>query len=361
MKKILVKCSDERSRRYSVITTIIEEGDEKHVLKEPVYPEGEKHIRELVSFRDVLSAAYPQIIPCPVRIEDGKAVFDFIRGESLEKRYNEAVESGDPKAFEKILDCHRDLLCANPENEEIFSPSDAFRAWFGSAAAYEGKPGFRAANFDAIPGNIIFSENGPCFIDYEWTMNFSMPKDLVIYHCVRDFYYHNDRVEEFYPLEKAMRYLGIGTDPDLLQKSYEHFFGQVIKDPDGRSFGLIKSASKRSRIGIGELREEKARADESAEFANDMWKQCAAAVFDLQGRLARIDEEWEKKYALQDATWTGKYNAEKIRADQAYADLMKEYQVLNRDRDIWKSRYEAVTETKAYKATEKVRKVLRKG
>ena len=158
-----------------------------------------------------------------------------------------------------------------------------------------------------------------------------------------------------------MRYLGIGTDLDLLQKSYEHFFGQVIKDPDGRSFGLIKSASKRSRIGIGELREEKARADESAEFANDMWKQCAAAVFDLQGRLARIDEEWEKKYALQDATWTGKYNAEKIRADQAYADLMKEYQVLNRDRDIWKSRYEAVTETKAYKATEKVRKVLRKG
>ena len=92
-----------------------------------------------------------------------------------------------------------------------------------------------------------------------------------------------------------------------------------------------------------------------------MWKQCAAAVFDLQGRLARIDEEWEKKYALQDATWTGKYNAEKIRADKAYADLMKEYQVLNRDRDIWKSRYEAVTETKAYKATEKVRKVLRKG
>ena len=92
MKKILVKCSDERSRRYSVITTIIEEGDEKHVLKEPVYPEGEKHIRELASFRDVLSAAYPQIIPCPVRIEDGKAVFDFIKGESLEKRYNEAVE-----------------------------------------------------------------------------------------------------------------------------------------------------------------------------------------------------------------------------------------------------------------------------
>ena len=361
MKKILVKCSDERSRRYSIITTIVSEGDKKYVLKEPVYPEGAEHIRGLISFRDVLSSAYPQIIPCPVRLEEGKAVFDFIEGRSLESRYNEAVESGKAEAFEKVLECHRDLLCANPKNEETFSPTEEFREWFGSAAAYEGKPGFCAANFDAIPGNIIFSENGPCFIDYEWTMNFSMPKDLVIYHCVRDYYYHNDHVEDFYPLEKAMRYLGIGTDIDLLQKSYEHFFGRVIKDPDGRSFGFVKTLAKRSRIGIRELQEGKAKADEAAEFSRSMWQQCSTAVFDLQGRLDRINDEWEKKYALQDATWTGKYNAEKIQADKAYADLMKEYQVLNRDRDIWKSRYEAVTGTKAYKATEKVRKVLGKG
>ncbi len=361
MKKILVKCSDERSRSYSIITTIACEDDKKFVLKEPVYPEGKAHIEDLASFRDILASAYPRIIPCPVRIGDGKAVFDFIEGRSLESDYNEAVESGDPEAFEKVLACHRDLLCGNPENEETFVPTEEFRAWFGSAAAYEGKPGFRAANFDAIPGNIIFSENGPCFIDYEWTMAFSMPRDLVIYHCVRDFYYHNDHAEDFYPLEKAARYLGIGTDMDLLQKSYEHFFGRVLKDPDGRSFGLAKSSSKRMQIGIRELREGKASADEAAEFAHRMWKDCSAAVFNLQSRLDRIDGEWEKKYALQDATWVGKYNAEKIRADQEYADLMKEYQVLNRDRDIWKSRYEAVTGTKAYKATEKVRKVLKRG
>jgi hypothetical protein len=125
-------------------------------------------------------------------------------------------------------------------------------------------------------------------------MDFSMPKDLVIYHCVRDFYYHNDHVEEFYPLEKAMRYLEIGTDLDLLQKSYEYFFGRVLKDPDGRSFGLAKAGARRSRIGIGELRDGKARADESAEFAHKMWKQCSAAIFELQSRLDKINDEWEK-------------------------------------------------------------------
>ncbi|MBP3880330.1 MAG: hypothetical protein J6D46_08445 [Lachnospiraceae bacterium] len=361
MKKILVKCSDERSRRYSIITTIIREGDEKFVLKEAVYPEGQEHIRDLITYRDVLSKAYPQILPCPVRLEDGKAVFDFIEGRSLESEYNGAVESGDPKAFERVLDRHCAILCANPENDEIFSPTEEYRAWFGSAAEYEGKPGFRAANFDAIPGNIIFTESRTCFIDYEWTMDFSMPKDLVIYHCVRDFYYHNDHAEEFYPLEKAMHYLGVGTDIDLLQKSYEHFFTRVIKDPDGRSFGLVKHLAMKEQTGIGGLLEEKARADESAEFAHRMWRECSAAVFELQGRLDRIDDEWEKKYVLQDATWVGKYNALKIGTDQAYADLMKEYQVLNRDRDIWKSRYEAVTATKAYKTAEKVRKVLKKG
>jgi hypothetical protein len=364
----MIKCSDERNRMNSIITTIGEESGRKIVVKEAVYPEGAFHLRDVLTYHDILEKTYAPAKACPVEFRDGRLVFEFIEGESLEDRYRRAAAEKDKETFRCLLQEHRALLYANAENETVFHGGSDFVRKFGDPSPYEGKPGFRISNYDAIAGNILYTDAGPVFIDYEWVMTFPMPQDEVVFHCVRDLYYHIRKLEEFYPLQDAMKELGVETDLDTLQKSYRHFWKDVVSEENGESFALSKALLMKKNLTVPELLEKvqetnrQLRADldqaadgwkkssESAEYANRMWKECAQAVSELNSRM----NSQEKMEADIRATVQGQF-------DVKYADLMKEYQKLNSDRDIWKNRYQAVVSTKSWRAVNKVRKAIHKG
>ena len=83
----MIRCSDERNRTYSIITTIASENGVKFVLKEPVFPEGKSHITSLPHYAEVINKAYAPDKACPVRLKGDAAVFDFIHGETQEAKY----------------------------------------------------------------------------------------------------------------------------------------------------------------------------------------------------------------------------------------------------------------------------------
>ncbi len=236
MKVDYIKFSDERNKRFSIKTIVRPEG----VYKEAIFPEGKAHVEKMLKTQKELKKYYSKAELCPVRPEGKGIVFDFIQGETLLEQYKSAVSKGDKAFYEELLKLHKELVCGDESNACTFEAGEEFRSWFGEAEAYEHGKGLKYSNFDAIASNIIFREGNPVFIDYEWVMEFVMPQDLVIYHCVKDSYIHVPELEEFYPLEKAMEFLGVSTDVEAMEKSYKAFYEYVVCDENGRSYAKDK-------------------------------------------------------------------------------------------------------------------------
>lgn len=297
MKKGYLKFSDERNKKFSIKTEITGESGEKTVSKQAVYAEGKAHLEHIYQSQKKLKQYYPDVEICRAWLLDYKLEFEFVQGELLLDCYATAVKNGDIAEYEKLLQYHKNIICGNESNQCTFEKSEEFEAWFGDSDAYQGTKGMVYSNFDAIAGNVIIRDNKPVFIDYEWTMDFVMPQDLVVYHCVYDAYLHHPEFESFYPFEKVLKYLCITADVRQLETSYKHFFDYVVSDADGRSYSkdkyrCLKIAHKTEHI----LKE--------WQHCAEAWKSAVEANDRLQEELAYTKKEWEKcadewKYAAE--------------------------------------------------------------
>ncbi len=373
MRKIFIKCSDERSRKYSIITTIAKTDDGMKVFKEACFAEGREHLQRVSGYAEILESVYAPVRACPVIYDGEKLIFDYLEGESLEMKIRNAVRAGDAEGVLGLFMKQKSILMSSRENETEFVPSEEFEEWFGDARPYAGSAGFKVSNFDGIPGNIIFQGEDIYFIDYEWVMTFVMPRDLVLYHCVRDAYYHIEGLGELVPLPGLMSALGVRTDLNALQRSYEHFFDYVISESDGTGFATIKRMTLKAHTGLDEFWDTDVHGIKAAlrkNTAYDMWRECDKTVAVLQGRIGKLEEELaaqKKKYAELDDAWFSRWdevraraNLEKDQADDKYAHEMESYRAMEADRDIWKHMYEDVTGSRSFKAVQSVKKILRK-
>ena len=370
MRKLFIKCSDERSRFYSIITTIARTENGLTVFKEACYPEGNEHLARVASYGPLLEETYAPVKACPADFDGRRLIFKYLTGESLEKRMRKAAAAGDAGAVGDLLLAQKAILTSSKENETVFTASPAFETWFGDGKAYEGSRGFKRSNFDATAANIIFEEDGVYFIDYEWVMDFAMPADLVLYHCVRDAWYHIPELEDLLPLAAAMRLLGVKTDLHVLQRSYEHFYNYVITDPGGLSFAAAKRAALKAHTDLTELKRPRIPSAGEGSTAEEMWRDCSEAVAVLQGRIGRLkaelDEE-KRKYAELDDAWFRRWDEVRAEAalnkaqfDDRYAHYMEAYKAMETDRDTWKGMYEDVTGSRSFKAMQKVKGVIGK-
>ncbi len=362
--KTYIKCSDERTRDYAITTTIEKAENGRRVVKEAVYPQGQGHLMNVASYGPLLEKAYAPVMACPVVLtDDGKLVFDCLSGESLEKRLRAAVRKGDKAGVEELILLQKKLLSANEDNRTDFAVTPEYEAWFGPGDIYAGQKAFKVSNFDGTAGNIIFEGDEIFFIDYEWVFDFPLPEDLVLYHCIRDAWYHIDGLEELLPLSEALRLIGVKTSAGELQKSYEAFFGHVVSDEKGESFAIAKHSALKKHYG--------ARGGaEISGTAENAWRESEEAVKVLNEKIDALNRTLaaeKQKYAELDDAWFRRWDDVRARADRQQVDfdnrynhLMESYRLMEEDRDIWKKNFENVTSAKSYQAMEKMRKVLHK-
>lgn len=287
MKQGYLKFSDERNRRFSIKTEIFSDNDTKKVYKYAIFDEGKEHLQHVFDSQIMLKKYYPEVEICQAWKMDDRLEFEFVEGNLLLDCYVTAMHEGNVAEYERLLKFHKSIACGSDENQCDFQESEAFKAWFGSADAYKGTQGMVYSNFDAIAGNVILRGEKPVFIDYEWTMDFVMPQELVVYHCVYDAYLHHPELEEFYPFEKVLDCLEITTDRETLDESYQHFFDYVICDEEGRSYGKDKYLCLKSTFATEYLLEEWQKC--AAE-----WKAAVQANEQLDKELAHAHEEWQK-------------------------------------------------------------------
>lgn len=240
MKLKYVKFSDERRKEFCIKTIIGKDNDTVKVYKEAIFEEGKEHIRNIVCNAELLKKYYDADI-CNVVLHNDIAEFDYIEGKSMEQYYIEAMENGDMEEFKRLLLLHKGIILGNKENETVFFPNEKASAIFGSCSMFEGTGAVKCCNYDAIASNIIFVDEKPVFIDYEWVFECPVPNDVVLYHCIHNFYENYPDMENVLSFEEAMKYIGVISDNDTLEKTYLSFYNYVTFDGEEEGFALMKA------------------------------------------------------------------------------------------------------------------------
>lgn len=184
-KVIFSKFSDDRSPEYAICTSIIEqENGIRFVEKAATTEEAKKHILHIMQVSKKLKEIYASINinvnECCMTRKGAR--FPFINGHTLENEVDELLYSGKhERAKVKIMD-YLDRV-QETALDRIFEKTDEFIEVFGDINFDENKRCAQITNIDMILSNIMISDKW-YIIDYEWTFEFLIPIEFVIYRII---------------------------------------------------------------------------------------------------------------------------------------------------------------------------------
>ena len=183
MKILYVKNNSERAKEFQLKTVIYEEGGQKFVKKESLRDEAIPHLKKMKESYEKLTASIvdPKIKLAKIIDESQNSLtFEFIDGISLERKFNNALKSGEAES-NKIIDEYIELLSRGFKTT-IFNSStmvnDEYKKLFGDLdySELDGKLCFDGiSNIDLIFSNIIYKGSEVYLIDYEWIFNLNIP------------------------------------------------------------------------------------------------------------------------------------------------------------------------------------------
>lgn len=234
VRTIYSKYSNERAERFCIRTDIVELEDKtKAVYKHALKAEGQTHIENIRQSCIRLSAAYtdPQISFCPCDLEETSIRFPFLEGETLQDILERKVFNKERDAIGRILTDYRSRILKDG-GKQTFYVTEEFTEVFGNVSPAWEMESAKVSDIDMIFSNILVErqENGIdpenlCWnvIDYEWTFDFPVPKDFLIYRAFYFAYYQVLHDTEW-TFEELMRLAQI-TEPmqQIFKGMEEHF------------------------------------------------------------------------------------------------------------------------------------------
>ncbi len=228
------KYNAHRKPEFRLVTEIRENGDGKYAAKRPQGPEAEKHLRAMARNRLLLEKAYTGVKVLPVREEEGRLVFPFVRGISLEERAAQAYAGRESREdieefVRKTNELFSRMISVREDSLRPFAETEDFRRVFGEAAGLDGAEAVCPANADALFRNFIEQDGELICIDYEWVFDFPVPTDFIRYRALHYFYF--ERRESMFAgvsAEEFMEWFGIGEETRKRYEAMEYAFQQYV-------------------------------------------------------------------------------------------------------------------------------------
>jgi len=192
MKILYVKNNSERSKKFQLRTIVFEENGKKYIKKQAITKESITHLMQMKeNYKNLTEAIINPKLKLAKIIDESEnsLTFEFIEGESLEHKFNDAIKINQD-AQEEIL------------NEYITLVKHSFKTISSNETTLttrEHKTLFRdldlsplkneicfdsVSNIDLIFSNIIYKDDYIYLIDYEWAFNISIPINYVIHRTL---------------------------------------------------------------------------------------------------------------------------------------------------------------------------------
>lgn len=186
-KTVYTKYSTDRGDNFKIATSILkDENGDRWVEKRAIHKKAKPHIDSLSWKFKELKQYYEKaaIEPVSCEMSGSTAVFSFVEGTKLESRLDKYVGEKDFKNILGEIENYKKLITSNVELLP-FQVCDEFIHVFGTDYPKEERKSFRISDIDLIFSNIIITDNRWNVIDYEWTFDFPVPVDFVIYRAIK--------------------------------------------------------------------------------------------------------------------------------------------------------------------------------
>lgn len=230
---VYARYATDRSREFAVRTDMADGS----VYKRPVYREGNGHVMLMEKAYEQLSRQYRdtglKFNRCLVHTDEygsSSAEFEFIRGEALQGRIEQAAAAGDMKKVFDILEQMVQYIRNGSENMP-FQMTEEFQRVFGEISRWEVLARTvcsAVSDIDLILPNILVSEDGIWnVIDYEWTFFFPIPQNFIIYRTLFFLHHQNPQKAEL-SMENLQKAVQITQEEAEIYEQMERGFQQYV-------------------------------------------------------------------------------------------------------------------------------------
>ncbi len=205
-----------RRPEYRICTDIVRQPDgRQYVVKRAAGPEARAHVARLPDHGRQLATI---LASTPLRVNRctpsaAGMRFDFLEGPSLADECLARLRTGDEAAFlgqmQRFVDTVR-ALAVQP-----FRATPEFLRIFGAVRLPEGLKSAEVSDIDLVLPNIIVHGGAWHVIDYEWTFDFPIPIDFIVFRTLRYLLAedHGHGIAQHPDLRRRLLSLaGIGTD-----------------------------------------------------------------------------------------------------------------------------------------------------
>ena len=227
-RTVFSKYSNERSERFAIRTDIqMDESGNRYARKVACYPEGKDHIEKLATWMEELSKVYEgsKMTLNQCRKTDTGTEIDFLTGQTLEEQLDCLLLDGKTEeTVERLLSYIEVIRKAG--SAEKFQVTPEFEQVFGEVLLPEDLTSAKVTDIDMVAGNAICTEQGWIHMDYEWTFDFPIPVNYVIYRIIQNYLYGNVERKGLY---KELLYKKAGlTEQEIAQytkmeQAFQHY------------------------------------------------------------------------------------------------------------------------------------------
>lgn len=228
MNPMYCKYSNDRDKKFQIKTTIEEQGDRKEVHKAAMTEEAVPHIQHMHQVYERMAEAYrdTKLEPNCCRLEERETCFEFVTGETLEHRLDELYFEGKYYEVIEFIKAYADLLYNLPGNQP-FKVTDGFREVFGDSTFDSSTKSLAVSNIDLIFGNIMECGDKWVVIDYEWTFDFPVPVEFILYRALYYYIHGTTKRNELISFQ-IFKIMGITDEARRKYEQMEYAFQQYV-------------------------------------------------------------------------------------------------------------------------------------
>lgn len=213
---IYSKFSNERNSKYAIETSIVENDSARWVCKKPLYEEGKQHFENMKSAYLGLTTMFPkgELAIQPYEEADDGMRFPYVEGADMESLLHDTYNSQGYEAVLRWIKEYFDMI-KKYSSTEMFEKTNEFVQMFGDFDFPQETKCGKFNNLDYGFANVIISENRQTLIDYEWTMDFPIPLEFLLYRALHYYVY---TCPESVALVKNGIFEDLGFDEENIEK-----------------------------------------------------------------------------------------------------------------------------------------------
>lgn len=216
-----------RNKEYQTKTIIV---DEKDVIKYYLKDCARKYdiFSEMRERFETLNSEFLNVEYLEPTVEDGLLKYPYINGDSLEVRLLRKLHDVDGLIME-----FKEILKTYFQISDVyilyFTITDEFIEFFGEQDIKTQEKALQVTNIDMLLQNLIVMPDKVVCIDYEWTFDFPIPFEFVVYRCAEIFYRRYQMyLMHRYSMKEFLIKIGIKEENiGVYQRMNRHFYDRI--------------------------------------------------------------------------------------------------------------------------------------